>query len=109
MEVTPICNHCDKGMVMTMAFSGMEWWCWSCGKTDTFFNGLEKRELTDNEKIELLAKKEEAISYLGSQGVLYGGGHREVNGKIIGFRDMSEEMKTQIQKDADSWEYVNSR
>lgn len=101
---TPIC-HCDTPMISTMAFSGAELWCWNCGNTEGMFNGLQRKELTQDEKVILDAKHEEASDFLYARGCIYGGGMKRIDGDIVPFNKFPKELQEKLQKNVDLWTY----
>jgi len=99
-----ICS-CGKPVISTFSFSGAEYWCWSCGKTEGMFCGLDTREITSDELQELKLKKEQAIKFLRARGVKYGVAMRKIKGEFLLYDQLPEEVIKEIDKDADSWVY----
>jgi hypothetical protein len=93
-------------MIATFAFRGKEYWCWNCGNTETMFNSLENREISEEEEAELLVKVEESKDFLNARGMLCGGGMKKRDGKYLSFDELPKEEQELIEKQAKSWNYV---
>ena len=100
----PICD-CGKPMIPTMAFRSNEYWCWNCNHKEPMFCSVEKREISDVELKELEEKIQESADYRSAMGSMYGGGQREIDGKIISFNEFPEALKEKMRKDEKSWSF----